>query len=468
MFARLVVCIDLKKPLVSKVKINGHTQHMEYKSLLNVCFRCGLYRHSVPTKKWNMIRVRMGDTMNEDDDNLFGGFSFTSLDENHGGIESEILTHNEGVQLGNNKAQDHVTRLSRETGNFVAKNKKFPKKSIQRVKGKDIVIGNGPKTSFKALKPTNGNVGSSSKFGQDKFKDGSKMGRKASAGKEGQLSFQPVSINSNLDKDKHKAVRVFAKGSSGTTMGKENGFFLFGKKPLDSVSMISIPTKMDMTASIEGIVREIERGFGISNMEDDVPSLVKVRDDGINCTDEISGIQVDGVIAKLGFPNSFQIEANGFSGGVWVVWNENILIDILELHPQMIYMRFKVVVVTLKLTKNQEESATFPQFMVSHPWKKFQKMDTPIFSKLAPLSHLQIRAYFSLFQSSLTHSSFSPLSTLLAIFALHAYHHPCIRIFSKISLLKNPWSATLENHQKRSKAKKRRRLVSQSLGSQPL
>ncbi|MBA0712529.1 hypothetical protein Golax_011628, partial [Gossypium laxum] len=242
-FASLVVCIDLKKPLVSKVKINGHAKHMEYKSLLNVCFRCGLYRHSVPTKKWNMIRVRrkgrrMGDTMNEDDDNLFGGSSFTSLDENHGGIESEILTHNEGVQLGNNKAQDHVMRLSGEIGNFVAKNKKFPKKSRQRIKGKKIVIGNGPKTSFKALKPTNGNVGSSSKFGQDKFKYGSKMGQKASARKEGQLSFQP-------------------------------------KKPLDSVSMISIPTKMDMTASIEGIVREIERGFGISNMEDDVPSLVK-------------------------------------------------------------------------------------------------------------------------------------------------------------------------------------------------
>ncbi|MBA0557548.1 hypothetical protein Golob_014611, partial [Gossypium lobatum] len=108
--------------------------------------------------------------------------------------------------------------------------------------------------------------------------------------------------------------------------------------------MISIPTKMDMMASIEGIVREIEQGFVISNMEDDVPSFVKVRDDGINCTDEtqISGIQVDGVIAKLGFPNSFRIKANGFAGGVWVVWNENILIDILELHPQMIYMRFKV------------------------------------------------------------------------------------------------------------------------------
>ncbi|TYJ17389.1 hypothetical protein E1A91_A09G048500v1 [Gossypium mustelinum] len=108
--------------------------------------------------------------------------------------------------------------------------------------------------------------------------------------------------------------------------------------------MISIPTKVVMTTPIKEIVREIEWGFGISNMEDNAPSLVKVRDDGINCTNEISAIQIDGVIARLGFPNSFRIKANGFVGGGWVVWTENILTNILELHPQMIYMRFKVVI----------------------------------------------------------------------------------------------------------------------------
>lgn len=57
---------------------------------------------------------------------------------------------------------------------------------------------------------------------------------------------------------------------------------------------------------------------------------------------QISAIQIDGVIARLGFPNSFRIKANGFVGGGLVVWTENILTNILELHPQMIYMRFKV------------------------------------------------------------------------------------------------------------------------------
>lgn len=38
--------VDLKKTLVSKVKINGHFQRVEYESLLNVCFTYGMYCHS--------------------------------------------------------------------------------------------------------------------------------------------------------------------------------------------------------------------------------------------------------------------------------------------------------------------------------------------------------------------------------------------------------------------------------------
>ncbi|PPD69143.1 hypothetical protein GOBAR_DD33980 [Gossypium barbadense] len=44
-FARLVICVNLRKTLVSKVRINGQLQHVEYESLLDVCFRCGHYDH---------------------------------------------------------------------------------------------------------------------------------------------------------------------------------------------------------------------------------------------------------------------------------------------------------------------------------------------------------------------------------------------------------------------------------------
>lgn len=42
-FTRLAVCVDLRKPLVSKVRINGRLQRVEYEALPNICFRCGLY-----------------------------------------------------------------------------------------------------------------------------------------------------------------------------------------------------------------------------------------------------------------------------------------------------------------------------------------------------------------------------------------------------------------------------------------
>lgn len=55
----------------------------------------------------------------------------------------------------------------------------------------------------------------------------------------------------------------------------------------------------------------------------------------------VSGIRVDGIIAKLGFANSFRIEARGFSGGIWIIWNDNFFVDILDLHPQVILMRVR-------------------------------------------------------------------------------------------------------------------------------
>ncbi|KAL4280959.1 hypothetical protein GQ457_03G040380 [Hibiscus cannabinus] len=44
-FARMAVSIDLQKPLVSKLVINGRVQIVEYESLPTVCFSCGTYGH---------------------------------------------------------------------------------------------------------------------------------------------------------------------------------------------------------------------------------------------------------------------------------------------------------------------------------------------------------------------------------------------------------------------------------------
>ncbi|KAK5839362.1 hypothetical protein PVK06_008141 [Gossypium arboreum] len=44
-FARLVVFVNLDKPLTSKVLVNGDIQRVEYESLLTIYFSCGRYGH---------------------------------------------------------------------------------------------------------------------------------------------------------------------------------------------------------------------------------------------------------------------------------------------------------------------------------------------------------------------------------------------------------------------------------------
>ncbi|KAL4368016.1 hypothetical protein GQ457_05G029420 [Hibiscus cannabinus] len=44
-FARMAVSINLQKPLISKIVINGRLQIIEYESLPTVCFKCGFYGH---------------------------------------------------------------------------------------------------------------------------------------------------------------------------------------------------------------------------------------------------------------------------------------------------------------------------------------------------------------------------------------------------------------------------------------
>ncbi|KAH1097268.1 hypothetical protein J1N35_014189 [Gossypium stocksii] len=44
-FARMVVYVDLEKPLVSHILINGRKQNVEYESLSTIRFHCGRYGH---------------------------------------------------------------------------------------------------------------------------------------------------------------------------------------------------------------------------------------------------------------------------------------------------------------------------------------------------------------------------------------------------------------------------------------
>nr|KJB66945.1 hypothetical protein B456_010G167300 [Gossypium raimondii] len=45
-FARLVISVNLKKPLISKIRVNYRIQRVKHECLPNVFFSCELYGHS--------------------------------------------------------------------------------------------------------------------------------------------------------------------------------------------------------------------------------------------------------------------------------------------------------------------------------------------------------------------------------------------------------------------------------------
>ncbi|MFQ6643826.1 hypothetical protein Gotur_018535 [Gossypium turneri] len=44
-FARIAISVDLRHPLVSKIKIENHVQRVEHEAMSNIFFSCGRYGH---------------------------------------------------------------------------------------------------------------------------------------------------------------------------------------------------------------------------------------------------------------------------------------------------------------------------------------------------------------------------------------------------------------------------------------
>ncbi|KAL4352696.1 hypothetical protein GQ457_06G009900 [Hibiscus cannabinus] len=56
-FARLAIVVDLNKPLLSCIRIDGRVQTIEYEGLNQICFECGIYGHNKDVCKANTAGV---------------------------------------------------------------------------------------------------------------------------------------------------------------------------------------------------------------------------------------------------------------------------------------------------------------------------------------------------------------------------------------------------------------------------
>ncbi|GMI89978.1 hypothetical protein HRI_002667100 [Hibiscus trionum] len=51
----------------------------------------------------------------------------------------------------------------------------------------------------------------------------------------------------------------------------------------------------------------------------------------------ISGAKVDSFIRRSGFQTSYRVEASGFSGGICVLWQQSLIVDVVAISAQFVH-----------------------------------------------------------------------------------------------------------------------------------
>lgn len=148
-FVRMGILLDLNKMLVSKIKVDGCVQHVEYESLPNICFACGHFghlkdscssvSHHVPVVRemqWeNQILVK-----NRKDSELFGPWMV--VNQQNGRFGRKPVTGREERKVTDSMAQFNVLHDSRDENQTI--NGESNPADSAKLKGKAVTIYNNP------------------------------------------------------------------------------------------------------------------------------------------------------------------------------------------------------------------------------------------------------------------------------------------------------------------------------------
>ncbi|MBA0761387.1 hypothetical protein Gotri_024041 [Gossypium trilobum] len=293
-FARLAICVDLRKPLVSKIKINGRIQRLEYELLPN-SGKGMLWPLDV--SGMSIVMNRNTTVMGNKNENNQGvtaeGSRFNVLDSRFQGKSEQTMDKN-------NKASNSAT---------------YQKKNNLKAKGKGISVASGLQTNLNILKPNN-------------------------------------TVKAPLNGQKNKAVKILEGKNFDSVHRKKRNIGessvvleLSKSKDITSKNTSQEPLSMDVPRSRKPPDVGASRSEHIMVEDNILMETIDVEDSrNEKHMDWFSSLpygdsRIDDVIEKLGFQNSFKIEAIGFSWGIWLLWSDNIKVDVIDLHSQMVNLK---------------------------------------------------------------------------------------------------------------------------------
>ncbi|KAL4277875.1 hypothetical protein GQ457_03G022350 [Hibiscus cannabinus] len=382
-FARLAVTVDLNKPLVPCIGIDDFTQQLEYEGLQNICFKCGVYGHSQELCTHGTMKVNADSGQRQCSDNVDGEISkevskeglfgpWMVVDTRRRRAQAARVVHREIEQDKGPILGSRFVVLKSERMDPVVEQVSGMVDNLQQVA--PIVQGTSTVAELNLIKPVDTAVG---KEGQVK-EVGNGSGKKVDAGK-GMMSKaivllmvegQQVSLVEHAGHSKvHAAVSIFEQGHGKVGTGKNGSERTLGGKAKGVKENAKQGLKIRKPSEMRTISRPVLSEW-IDNMNSQLDSFAmdKELDPGGDTRGaaspmfqkyfnvfrreyapkvvglfepRISGRQANRVVVKLGFSHSFRVEAQGFSGGIWLLWDLDVDLEILHLSNQFVNGRVR-------------------------------------------------------------------------------------------------------------------------------
>ncbi|KAL4308369.1 hypothetical protein GQ457_01G026590 [Hibiscus cannabinus] len=389
-FARLAIVVDLDKPLLSGIIIDGHRQDIEYEGLLEICFRCGKYGHAKevcgitpPTGTsveevieprnpedlygpWMQVsqrrrrlgnpRTNVGDVNTGTGKNVVSGSRFATLIDVSDSVVSvegsDPTSGDRRMAFISSTAEDNMVGVSRSLssrtrvqgvtngvgsdGNVVAQHSNIsllihdPLVETTKSDNESSKVSLGTSVLDSMLNP--GPRVGKGRILPSSLRGGiSKPVTKKPGGAHISKNMGPKQAKRD---DRHSSSPSLAAGLSNLMEDLINAENLERSKvgvlssdgigDGDSVSWIQNSTFDQGTIStMQGA---LDPGFNRSFkllFRKRKPEIVIVMEP------RISGSAADRFIRRTGFDRSYRVEAHDFAGGIRVLWNESITIDVL-------------------------------------------------------------------------------------------------------------------------------------------
>ncbi|XP_028790153.1 uncharacterized protein LOC114746133 [Neltuma alba] len=282
-FARVCVELDLQKKLVPRVIAANSIYNVEYEGLYLICFVCGRYGHRKETCSWTLRNPQQLDPRNSNE------------------TKSDAASTSRLQQEKNREQPDQDS----STANLkIAAEEEFGSWMIVNRRGRFRTQKNN------MVKETKRNIGSGSR------------NVRGHRGENSQIQF---TVLEGLQEDEmvlSEDNKIVERGEAEWWQREDN---LVQKGQMEKENRLEKSTQDVVGYAGKEKKRRIKKGAGNKMFPATVQEVVRRYDINVLCLLEtrVSGCRADEVVRRCGFSNWLGVEASGYTGGIWVLWNDH-------------------------------------------------------------------------------------------------------------------------------------------------